>query len=127
MPQPMGSGPTWQLVSDIFSCFVCMFSPLLNTNNSTCQKGNFITISVVAIANEHKGGLETSFERGQNHKFYTLCPYLQHYQAKFFQFYRMTVARFDLLLCKLALRLRKKATNLRQPVSPEQMLVLTLR
>ena len=41
--------------------------------------------------------------------------------------YSMTVARFDLLLQKLALRLRKKSTNFRQPISPEQMLVLTLR
>ena len=63
-------------------------------------------------------------EKGE---FYTLYPDLRHYPAKFFQFYRMSVTRFDLLLSKVAPRLRKKATNLRQQISPEQMLVLTLR
>ena len=67
---------------------------------------------------------EDRIEKGE---FYALYPDLRHYPSKFFQFYRMTVARFDFLLKKLAPRLRKKATNLRQPISPEQMLVLTLR
>ena len=66
-------------------------------------------------------------DRMEKGEFYTLYPDLWHYPSKFFQFYQMTVARFDLLLRKLALRLRKKSTNFRQPISPEQMLVLTLR
>ena len=67
---------------------------------------------------------EDRIEKGE---FYMLYPDLRHYPSKFFQFYHMTVARFDFLLKKLAPRLRKKATNLRQPISPEQMLALTLR
>ena len=59
-------------------------------------------------------------------EFYTLYPDLRYYPSKFFQFYQMSVARFDLLL-RLALRLRKKSMNLRQPISAEQLLVLTLR
>ena len=67
---------------------------------------------------------EDRIEKGE---FYNLYPDLRHYPAKFFQLYQMSVAKFDFLLTKLAPRLRKKATNLRQPISLEQMLVLTLR
>ena len=67
---------------------------------------------------------EDRIEKG---KFYNLYLDLRHYPAKFFQFYQMSVKKFDFLLTKLAPQLRKKGTNLRQPISPEQMLVLTLR
>ena len=67
---------------------------------------------------------EDRIEKGE---FYNLYPDLRHYPAKFFQVYRMSVTKFDFLLTKLAPHLRKKATNLRQPISSEQMLVLTLR
>ena len=66
-------------------------------------------------------------DRIEKREFYNLYPDLRHYRAKFFQFYQMSVEKFDFLLTKLAPRLRKKSTNLRQPISPEQMLVLTLR
>ena len=67
---------------------------------------------------------EDRIEKGE---FYNLYPDLQHYPVKFFKFYWMSVSKFDFLLTKLAPRLRKKATNLRLPISPEQMFVLTLR
>ena len=57
----------------------------------------------------------------------TISTDLRHYPVKFFQFYQMSVSKFDFILTKLAQQLRKKATNLRQPISPEQILVLTLR
>ena len=50
-------------------------------------------------------------ERMEKGEFYTLYPDLRHYPAKFFQFYRMSVTRFDLLLGKVAPRLRRKATD----------------
>ena len=67
---------------------------------------------------------EDRIEKGE---FYTLYPDLRHYPSKFFQFYQMLVTKFDVLLSKLVPQLWKKATNLGQPISPEQMLVLTLR
>ena len=58
---------------------------------------------------------EDRIEKGE---FYTLYPDLRQYPVKFFQYYCMIVAQFDLLLWKLSPRLRKKSTNLRQPFFP---------
>ena len=42
---------------------------------------------------------EDRIEKGE---FYNLYPDLRHYPAKFFQFYHMSVTKFDFLLTKLA-------------------------
>ena len=60
-------------------------------------------------------------------EFYTLYPDLRLYPKKFFSFYQMSVRKFDYLLQLCEPRLKKEITNLRQPISPEQCLVLTLR
>ena len=41
--------------------------------------------------------------------------------------YRMTVAKFDTLLEKVEPVLQRQWTNMREPISPEQKLLLTLR
>ena len=41
--------------------------------------------------------------------------------------YRMTVAKFDTLLEKVEPVLRRQWTNMREPISPEQKLGITLR
>ena len=41
-------------------------------------------------------------DRVEKGEFYNLYPDLRHYPAKFFQFYRMSVTKFDFLLTKLA-------------------------
>ena len=60
-------------------------------------------------------------------EFYSLYPDLRHYPQKFFTFYRMPVAKFDELLWQIAPRIKRKSSSFRQPISPEQQLVLTLR
>ena len=60
-------------------------------------------------------------------EFYTLYPDLRLYPKNFFSFYRMSVRKFNYLLQLCEPRLKKEITNLRQPVSLEQHLVLTLR
>ena len=67
---------------------------------------------------------ELRFEKGE---FYTLYPDLRHFPNKFFNMYHMTVAKFDTLLEKVEPVLRRQWTNMREPISPEQKLVITLR
>ena len=67
---------------------------------------------------------ELRFKKGE---FYTLYPDLRHFPHKFFNMYRMTVAKLDTLLEKVDPVLRRQWTNMREPISPEQKLVITLR
>ena len=67
---------------------------------------------------------ELRLEKGE---FYTLYPDLRHFPPKFFNMYRMSVPKFDALLTKLVPHLEKKWTIMREPLSPEQKLVITLR
>ena len=63
-------------------------------------------------------------EKGE---FYTLYPDLRHFQPKFFAMYRMNPRKFDQLLRLVGPRLEKKWTKMRNPLSPKQKLVITLR
>ena len=65
-------------------------------------------------------------QRYQKGEFYHLCPDLRHYPKRFFHMYWMSVEQFDNLLERLEPLLRKKGSNFRVPISPEQQLVLTL-
>ena len=67
---------------------------------------------------------ELRYEKGE---FYTLYPDLRHFPAKFFNMYRMSVAKFDALLERIEPIIRKKSTPMREPVSAKQKLVITLR
>ena len=60
-------------------------------------------------------------------KFYVFYPDLWHFSLKFFNMYRMSLPKFDSLLKKIAPKLQRKWTIMREPLSPEQKLVITLR
>ena len=60
-------------------------------------------------------------------EFYTIYPDLRHFAPKFFNMYRMSVPEFDRLLWKISPLIEKKWTNMREPLSAEHKLVLTLR
>ena len=65
-------------------------------------------------------------QRYQKGKFYHLYPDLRHYPNKFFHMYQMSAEQFDNLLERLEPQLRKKGSNFKASISPEQQLVLTL-
>ena len=60
-------------------------------------------------------------------EFYILYLDLHHFPPKFFNMDRMSVPKFDALLKKVAPKLQKKWTIIRQPLSAEQKLIITLR
>ena len=59
--------------------------------------------------------------------FYTLYNELRDHEAKFFNYFRMSMSSFDELLMRLRGNLQKKNTTMRDCVPPEEMLALTLR
>ena len=63
------------------------------------------------------------FEKGE---FFLLYPDLRKYEDKFFGWYRMSTRQFDHLLSVVKNSLRKKCTNFREPISPEEQLVITI-
>ena len=67
---------------------------------------------------------ELRLDKGE---FYTLYPDLRHFVPKFFNMYRMSVPKFDRLLQKISPLIEKKWTNMREPLSAEDKLVLILR
>ena len=66
-------------------------------------------------------------DRNENGEFYQLYADLNHFPARFFKIYQMSVHKFDKLLNKIAHLILKKETDFRSLISPEQQLVLTLR
>ena len=63
-------------------------------------------------------------EKGE---FYTLYPDLRHYHKRFIGMYWMDVEKFQELLAKISPFITKKCTFMREPISAEQKLVITLR
>ena len=51
----------------------------------------------------------------------------RHFPEKFFENYRMSTLQFDDILNKIDPLVRKKDTNFRKAITPEEKLVLTLR
>ena len=66
-------------------------------------------------------------ERSEKGEFYTHYVDHRQYPERFFQLYRMNVQQFDELLHKVEPYLRKKELNLRETISTEQRLVVTIR
>ena len=64
--------------------------------------------------------------RFEKSEFYGLYRDYREYEDKFFNWYRMSVDQFDTLLRMVERRLRKKDTNFRQSVSPEEQLCITI-
>ena len=63
------------------------------------------------------------FEKGE---FFLLYPDLRKYEDRFFGWYRMSTRQFDDLLGIVRNAIRKKSTNFREPISPEEQLVITI-
>lgn len=59
--------------------------------------------------------------------FVTLYPKLRQYGPKFFNYFRMSVKSFDELLSIIKADITGNSTILRDAVSPEEKLVITLR
>ena len=64
--------------------------------------------------------------RFQKSEFYGLYRDYREYEDKFFNWYRMSTQQFDELLKIVDRRLRKKNTNFRESVPPEEQLCITL-
>ena len=66
-------------------------------------------------------------ERSGKGKFYRLYLDQRHFPEKFFENYRMSTHQFDEILNKIDPLVRKKDTNFREAITPEEKLALTLR
>lgn len=61
-------------------------------------------------------------------QYHTLFFELRQHPDRFFQYLRMEIATFDYILEKVSPYLRKNWTNYnKQPIGPEERLVITLR
>ena len=66
-------------------------------------------------------------ERSAVEAFYTLFEILRQYEAKFFNYFRMSVATFDYLLQRLKSYITRQETNMIQSIPPKEMLAVTIR
>ena len=66
-------------------------------------------------------------ERSRKGEFFTHYADHRNYPERFFELYRMSIPKFDELLYKVTLYMQKKELNLRETISPEQRLVITIR
>ena len=66
-------------------------------------------------------------ERVEKGEFYRLYLDQRHFPDKFFENYLRSTHQFDDILSKIAPLIRKKDTNFRKAITPEEKLVLTLR
>jgi hypothetical protein len=65
---------------------------------------------------------ENSHERGA----YKIFKELNLYPERFHSFYRISKSSFDVLVTKVAPVIRKKYTNFRQAISPDERLLITV-
>ena len=63
------------------------------------------------------------FEKGEYFVFYLD---LRKYEDKFFNWFGMSIKKFDYLLKMIQRRIFKQNTNYREAISPEEQLVLTI-
>ena len=63
------------------------------------------------------------FEKGE---FFILYPDLRQFEDKFFNWFRMSIQKFDNLLRLITRQIRKQDTNYREAISAEEQLVITL-
>ena len=66
-------------------------------------------------------------DRARKGEFFNLYCDQRYFEDKFFDNYRMSVAQFDELLRKITPLVKKKDTNSRKAITPEEKLSLTLR
>lgn len=65
--------------------------------------------------------------REHDMRFQLFYANLKKYPEKFFNYYRMSVSSFEELLEKVRPNLTKETTHLRNPITPEEKLTVTLR
>ena len=63
------------------------------------------------------------FEKGE---YFILYPDLRKFEDKFFNWYRMSMKKFDYLLKLIQRRIFRWNTNYRESVSTEEQLIITL-
>ena len=63
------------------------------------------------------------FEKGE---YFILYPDLRKYEDKFFNWYCMSMKKFDYLLKMIQRRIFRRNTNYREAISTEEQLVITL-
>ena len=63
------------------------------------------------------------FEKGE---YFVLYPDLRRYEEKFFNWYRMSIKKFEYLLKLVKQRILRRNTNYREAISAEEQLVLTI-
>ena len=66
-------------------------------------------------------------DRVSKGEFYRLYLDQRYFPDKFFKNYRMSTFQFDEILFKIAPLLKKKDTNFRKAITPEEKLCITLR
>ena len=66
-------------------------------------------------------------DRARKGEFFNLYCDQQYFEDKFFENYRMSVAQFDEILRKITPLIKKKDTNFRKAITPEEKLSITLR
>ena len=66
-------------------------------------------------------------ERVTKGEFYRLYLDQRHFPDKFYSNYRMSTFQFDEILEEIAVLIKKKDTNFRKAITPEEKLCITLR
>lgn len=66
-------------------------------------------------------------QRLQCGEYHTLFQQLKHYPDRFYEYCRMAEETFRIILAHVSPRLEKSRLNYREPISPEERLVVTLR
>ena len=66
-------------------------------------------------------------DRSRKGEFFMLYCDQCYFEDKFFENYRMSVAQFDDILRKITPLIKKKDTNFRKAITPEEKLSITLR
>ena len=59
--------------------------------------------------------------------FYTLFEELKSHDSKFFNYFRMSVSKFEFLVMRLSDRIKGQDTPMRACVPPKEMLTVTIR
>lgn len=70
---------------------------------------------------------ELNQERTTKGEYHTLFSQLRQHPDKFFEYCRMSIETFDLILNRVEHRLQKTELNYRKVILPEERLVVTLR
>lgn len=63
----------------------------------------------------------------QKSEFENLYPDLRKHPVKFFEYMRMSIETFDMILARIEHRIRKNITNYKRPITPSERLMITLR